>query len=152
MIYSKGCEYAIRALTHLARHSENGLMKLRSVADAEDIPYPFMALICQKLVSAGLLRSARGPRGGYGLTRDPSEITLFEIKAAIDGVSDLDQCAVGLHRCSEEMPCPLHDTWKAVRRQIEKYLRETTLARMGDAVERKRSLLAARGSKLASPR
>lgn len=139
MIYSSACEYAIRAASYLAaRYEDDGdLIKLKDVAEAQELPPPFLSSILQRLVMAGLLRSARGPTGGYALERPPEQITLFDIKAAVDGAGELDACAVGLAVCSDEMPCPLHDTWKPIREQIRDYLTGTTLADMAEALERK---------------
>lgn len=142
MLYSTACEYGIRALTHLAGQGSRDLLRLRDIARAEEIPYPFLAKVFQELVSGGLLRSARGRSGGYALARPASQITLHDVKAAIDGVSDLERCAVGLGRCSDEMPCPQHDSFKPIREQIKRYLRRTTLADMARALARKRVLLA----------
>lgn len=152
MIYSSACEYAIRALARLAQVGRGEFAKLREIAAAEDVPYPFVAKVFQNLVTAGLVRSARGPTGGYALARPPSEVTLYDIKRVIDGVEDLEECAVGLHSCSDDTPCPLHDTWKPIRQQIRAYLERTTLAHMVSALERKRALLAQTESSTSSPR
>jgi Rrf2 family transcriptional regulator, iron-sulfur cluster assembly transcription factor len=132
MIYSSACEYAIRAVTYLAGRPD-GLVKLREISKEEDIPAPFLANILHRLVAAGILRSARGPTGGYGLTRPPPELSLLDIKEAIDGLRELEQCAVGLERCSDETPCPLHDSWKPIRAGIRDYLANTTLEAMAAA-------------------
>jgi Rrf2 family protein len=145
MIYSSACEYAIRAGTHLAARHGDELVKLKEIAEAEDIPAPFLSSILQRLVAAGLIRSARGPTGGYSLVRAPAETTLYDIKEAVDGVTELEECAVGLGPCSDDMPCPLHDTWKPIRRQITEYLRQTTLQQMAQALASKRTLLARTG-------
>lgn len=135
MIYSSACEYGIRAAVHLAaRHGEPGLVKLKDIAAEEDIPAPFLAQILQRLVVGGLLRSTRGPTGGYALSRAPEEISLHDIKAAVDGVTELDECAVGLGKCSDQVPCPLHASWQPIRQRIRNYLRETTLAQMAEAM------------------
>lgn len=139
MIYSAACEYAIRAATHLARRSDGELVKGRDISEAEDIPAPFLSSVLQRLVTAGLLRSARGPVGGYALAQPPDRITLHDIKAAVDGVSELEECAVGLGPCSDEMPCPLHDSWKPIREQIKRYLQETTLETMAEALASKKA-------------
>jgi Rrf2 family transcriptional regulator, iron-sulfur cluster assembly transcription factor len=147
MLYSSACEYAIRAATYLAlRHGEGELIKLRDIAEAEDIPSPFLSSILQRLVTVGLLRSARGPSGGYALASNPERVTLYDIKAAVDGTADLEACAVGLGACSEEVPCPLHDTWKPIREEIRGYLETTTLEAMAAALERKREDLPGRGT------
>lgn len=141
MIYSSACEYAIRAASYLAsRHgAESGRVKLREIAEAEDLPSPFLSAVLNKLVAAGLLESTRGPTGGYALRRPPSELTLHDIKAAVDGVAELDACAAGRAVCSDETPCPLHDAWKPIRERIRRYLEETTLADMAAAVEKKKA-------------
>jgi len=138
VLYSAACEYAIRAATHLALRPREGLVKGRDISEAEGIPAPFLSAVLQQLVNADLLRSARGPGGGYALALPPEEITLYDIKVAVDGVSELEACAVGLAACSDEMPCPLHDTWKPIRERIKQYLNETTLDRMAEALASKR--------------
>lgn len=142
MIYSSACEYGIRAATHLAsRHQEPGLVKLRDIAEGEGIPAPFLSQILQRLVTAGLLRSTRGPTGGYRLSRPPSEISLHDIKAAVDGVMELEECAVGLGPCSDQMPCPLHNSWQPIRQRIRTYLRDTTLDQVAAAMAMKSAAL-----------
>lgn len=142
MIYSSACEYGIRAATHLAsRHGDPGLVKLREIAEAEGIPAPFLSQVLQRLVTAGLLRSTRGPTGGYALSRSPSQISLHDIKAAVDGVVELEECAVGLGPCSDLMPCPLHNSWQPIRHRIRSYLKDTTLEQMANAMEVKSAAL-----------
>ncbi len=149
MIYSSACEYAIRAASHLAleaRRSGKGRVKLRELAASEGLPPPFLSTILNTLVGAGLLNSARGPTGGYELARPPETITLYDIKEAVDGVQALEACAVGLERCSDEMPCPLHETWKPIRERLRAYLHETTLATMAEAREGKAGRASASGA------
>jgi len=141
MIYSSACEYAIRAATHLALRYDEELVKVREISESEEIPAPFLASVLQRLVMAGILRSARGPTGGYSLSRPPSEISLYDIREAVDGTADLEGCGVGLGRCSDDMPCPLHDTWKPVRTRIREYLKQTDLAQVADALAAKRALI-----------
>jgi Rrf2 family protein len=138
MIYSSACEYAIRGMSYLARQPLGKLYLLNDIAENENLPYHFIGKIFQNLVHAGLLRSVKGPRGGFELTRPPSEITLFQIKEAIDGTADLYRCAVGLDRCDDSTPCPLHETFKMVRTHIREYLESTTLSEMAAAVEKKK--------------
>jgi Rrf2 family protein len=105
------------------------------------MPAPIVCKVLQKLVRKGLLQSRRGPGGGFRLARRPELITLRDIVAAIDGLDQFLECAVGLEHCSDESPCPLHDTWKALRTEMTNYLEVTTLADMATAVTRKKELL-----------
>jgi Rrf2 family transcriptional regulator, iron-sulfur cluster assembly transcription factor len=140
MLWSSACDYAIRAAAHLAR-DPGGLVQLRDIAGDEGLPAPFVAKVLQSLVRAGILRSVKGPRGGYGLARPPRDITLLMVRSAVDGTADLEACAVGLGPCSTQMPCPLHDAFRPTREAIRRYLETTTLAHMSSAIARKRALL-----------
>jgi Rrf2 family transcriptional regulator, iron-sulfur cluster assembly transcription factor len=137
MIHSTACEYAIRAMTYLAAFEPGQRVLARDVSSHEKIPGPFLGKIFQTLVRAGLLTSNKGPGGGFALARRPSEIALFDIYQAVDGTTYLDACAVGLARCSDETPCPLHDRWKPIRERIRTYLQSTSLADMAEATEKK---------------
>lgn len=137
MIYSKACEYAIRGMAYLARQPGGQLYLLNDIATYEGLPYHFMGKIFQTLVRAGLLRSVKGPRGGFELARPPEKITLYQIKEAIDGTDDLYRCAVGLAHCDDQMPCPLHETFKPLKLQINQCLESTTLADMAKVVQKK---------------
>ncbi len=137
MLYSNACEYAIRALTRLAQTPETYTLS-RRVAAAEGIPSAFLGKIFQDLVRAGFVRSAKGRHGGFKLARPPESITLYEVKAVMDGTNDLDRCVFGLGACSDNEDCPQHEMWTAIRAQIEDYLKGTTLLDLLEACERKR--------------
>jgi Rrf2 family protein len=142
MFYSNRCEHALRALTHLVGRPPGGLTRASDIADAEGIPLPLLGKILQDLVRAGVLRSMRGPKGGYTLAYRPADISLLEIKDVIDGTSDLTRCAVGLSICTDETPCPLHETIKPLREAITAYLERTTLNDLAKGLWRKRAALA----------
>jgi Rrf2 family protein len=142
MIYSSACEYAIRAMAYLVEQGSGARVLAREVAENESIPGPFLGKVFQTLVKGGLLTSTKGPGGGFSLAQDPVGISLYDIRAVVDGVADLDACAAGLAECSDEQPCPLHDSWKPIRAQIRTYLESTTLAQMAAASKKKKALLA----------
>jgi Rrf2 family iron-sulfur cluster assembly transcriptional regulator len=140
MIFSRPCEYAIRALTHMAA-SPAEITSALEIAKAEDIPLPVLSKVLQELVRKGLLESRRGPGGGFQLSRRPELIVLRDIVAAIDGLDHFMDCVAGLKVCSEEAPCPLHKTWTGMRTQILTSLETTTLAQMSQAAQKKNDLL-----------
>jgi len=125
----------------LAQQPTGELTMLSKIASAQELPRAFLGKILKDLVHTGMLRSARGPSGGYSLAREPEEISLLEIKEAIDGRGDLERCAVGLSPCSDDAPCPLHDTYKPLRTAITAYLEDTTLAGLAAGLSRKQTLL-----------
>ena len=138
MIYSKACEYAIRALAYLARPKDGQPARAEEIAREEKIPLPVLGKILQELVRKGVLASRRGPGGGFRLARRADLITLRDVVAATDGLDHFYNCAVGLPMCGEEAPCPLHDSWKVIRTQILNELETTTVAEMAAAVVRKK--------------
>ena len=150
MIYSRPCEQAIRALAYLAQRSDRRSAQAREIAAAENIPAPVLGKILQELVRKGLLESRRGPGGGFRLARRPELITLRDVVAALDGLDQFLECAVGLASCDDDAPCPLHDTWKGLRSQLLTYLETTNLAAMASAILRKKELLQPQGSPRAS--
>src|SRR5437763_15604362 len=109
MIYSRSAEYAIRAFVHLAQVPESKYAMVKNIADQEEIPAHFLAKILQQLARKGLLRSSKGPTGGFALKVDPSEIRLLDIVEALDGLAPYQECASGLSECNDEMPaaCPV---------------------------------------------
>ena len=145
MLYSRPCEYAIRTMAYLARVEPNKRVQAQEIAAAEGIPAPLLAKVLQQLARSNLIDSFKGPGGGFSLNRTPREISLYDIFRVVDGVEDLDRCAVGLAECNDFAPCPLHDTWKSVRVHLLQYLKKTNLEEMGTAVERKKELLSKRG-------
>lgn len=141
MLYSRPCEYAIRTMAYLARVSPDKRVQVQEIAASEGIPAPFLAKVLQQLARSNLVNSFKGPGGGFSLNRPSSAINLYEIFRVVDGVEDLDRCAVGLAECNDFAPCPLHDTWKSVRVHLLQYLKKTTLKEMASAVEGKKELL-----------
>jgi Rrf2 family protein len=138
MIYSNACEYGIRAMVYLVGRGETRRVLLKDISENENIPGPFLGKVFQTLVKSGLLKSSKGPGGGYQLAKRPEEISLYDIYAAIDGGKDLDACAAGLEECDDEQACPLHESWKPIRESITNYLTSTTLREMAQAVEEKK--------------
>ena len=125
VLFSKKCEYAIRALVFLARRPE--VKGAQEISQSESVPYHFIAKILQELKAKGFVRSVRGNRGGFQLARPASSVRLMDVLKAIDGEQALVKCLYGLEECSDSDPCPLHDGWKDLRGRIEQYLTHHTL-------------------------
>jgi Rrf2 family transcriptional regulator, iron-sulfur cluster assembly transcription factor len=143
MIYSRSSEYAIRAFVHLAQIPDGQYAMVKNIAEQEDIPSHFLAKILQQLARKGLLRSSKGPTGGFALRMDPGDIRLVDIVEALDGLASYQQCASGLSECSDEMPCSMHDNWKALRSRILEYLERNTIEDLAKALAQKKKSIAA---------
>jgi Rrf2 family protein len=141
MIYSRSAEYAIRAFVHLAQVPEGKFAMVKNIAEQEEIPAHFLAKILQQLARKGLLRSSKGPTGGFALRVPPSDVRLLDIVEALDGLTAYQQCASGLAECSDEMPCSMHDSWMSLRSRIMDYLGRNTIADLAKALEQKKKNL-----------
>jgi len=128
MIFSKACEYGLRAMLYLALHNPDGYVSIRTVSDDLDISFQFLTKTLQKLNEADLVESKRGPGGGVSMTRSPEKISLYEVVVAIDGTELFEECILGLPGCGEAEPCPLHDHWTEERSHVEQMFRDTTLS------------------------
>jgi Rrf2 family protein len=141
MIYSRSTEYAIRAFVNLAQVPEGKYAMVKHIAEQEGIPAHFLAKILQQLARKGLLRSSKGPTGGFCLRTAPKEISLIQLVEALDGLTDYQKCVSGLSECTDDAPCGMHDSWKALRSRIMEYLEKTTIADLAAALEQKRKAL-----------
>lgn len=149
MIYSRSSEYAIRAFVHLAQVPEGKYAMVKNIAEQEQIPAHFLAKILQQLARKGLLRSSKGPTGGFAMRADPAEVRLLDIVEALDGLAAYQKCASGLSDCNDDMPCSMHDSWVALRGRIMDYLGRNTIADLVKALEQKKRTLAAARQKKA---
>lgn len=141
MMYSTTCTYAIRAMTRLAMLRPEGYVRINEITEGTDLPAYFLAKIFRDLVRSELLMSAKGRGGGFALARRPRDIRLYDIVSAIDGDQTYTGCVVGLARCDDNQPCPQHEAFKPVRKQIVDYLKATTLDQMSEALLRKHELI-----------
>ena len=128
-MFSKACEYGIRATIFIAAESlKNNRVGQKEIAEEIDSPVAFTAKILQKLVHRNIVSSAKGVGGGFSIDKNRlKEIRLVEIVEAIDGDSIFRGCGLGLSDCSEDHPCPVHDKFKSIRGELTVMLEDTTL-------------------------
>ncbi|MBP1599543.1 MAG: transcriptional regulator, BadM/Rrf2 family [Acidobacteria bacterium] len=127
MIFSTPVQYAIRAMTFLGEQEVGKLSSIREISRAASIPMPYLAKIINRLSRRRLVTAKRGPAGGVMLGRAASEITLQEIVEALGGNLAAKRCILGISECGDDVPCPLHESWKSVRETLTSKLREETV-------------------------
>ena len=128
-MFSKACEYGIRAAIHISMQSMEGQrVNLQDIVREIGTPVAFTAKILQILAKNNIIESVKGPNGGFYIKKKRlSKIFLNEIVSAIDGQSIYQGCGLGLKECSEKFPCPLHDKFKKIRDRLKKMLENTSL-------------------------
>ncbi|SDW79016.1 RrF2 family transcriptional regulator [Aequorivita viscosa] len=126
-MFSKACEYGIRAVLFIAKESQNDKRpNIAQISKAVDSPVPFTAKICQELARAGVILSKKGPNGGFYLEKD-SKLKLIDIVAAIDGKGIFTGCCLGLQACSSLHPCPVHDQYEDIRGNLKRMCENTNV-------------------------
>ena len=123
---SQTAEYALRAVVHLARHTDESVT-VEAVAKATKIPISYLAKIMQQLSRAGLATSQRGLHGGFILSRNPAAITLYDAIHAVDPFHRILACPMGIPEHNEGL-CSLHRELDDTLAAIEGRLRATTIA------------------------
>ena len=136
MLYSKSVEYAIQALGSLAELGDGEYRMARRIAEDENMPSFFLAKTLQTLARQGMLRSSKGPTGGFGLETPAKKIRLIDVIEALDGLEDLESGANGL------------PGFRPVHASIVSYLKKTTIADVAE--QRRREKRRAAGAKKAA--
>jgi Rrf2 family protein len=136
-MFSKTCEYAIRALIFIAQKTKNGnRVGIKEIASGIDSPESFIAKILQDLGKRGLVQSAKGPNGGFYLDAGTMHTSLADIVSVVNGDKIFTGCGLGLKQCSESHPCPIHHDFKRLRKQLLQTLEKARLVDFADIPER----------------
>ncbi|MDJ1472330.1 RrF2 family transcriptional regulator [Xanthocytophaga flava] len=88
---------------------------IKEIAEALEVPQPFLGKIMQDLVRRDILSSVKGPNGGFYITEQTLAIPVIKVVEAVDGLGAFQKCVLGLHQCSGVQPCPLHAQVKPYR-------------------------------------
>jgi len=118
-MFSKGCEYGIRALTVIGQAGEEGRkIGIKEICKLAKTPESFTAKVLQNLVKKEIISSQKGPAGGFYFSKDLQDITLYDVVEAIDGDAIFRKCGLGLSDCNASRPCPMHNQFAAVRERL----------------------------------
>tara|TARA_B100000953_G_scaffold93523_1_gene76307 strand:- start:223 stop:681 length:459 start_codon:yes stop_codon:yes gene_type:complete len=118
--------YAIIAMLDLAMYGDALPVPLRDVSNRQNISLSYLEQLFSKLRLSTLVKSIRGPGGGYILDKDASEINLYQIITAVDENIDQTQCG-GAMNCNNDKPCLTHFIWTDLNRKINDYMKGITL-------------------------
>lgn len=122
--------YGARALVELAKHDGQGPLPLKEIAEHQQIPLKYLEQIAMALKRAKLIKSVRGPTGGYTLARPPDKIHLLEIIETLEGSLSYVNCVRDPSTCERVESCAFNDLWKRISKETSKILRSVTLADM----------------------
>jgi Rrf2 family iron-sulfur cluster assembly transcriptional regulator len=121
--------YAVMAMADLAAHSTGKPISLAEIAQRQEISLSYLEQLFGKLRRGGLVKSVRGPGGGYLLNRDAARTPICDIVFAVDEPIKTTRCnpgsPTGCHGL--EGRCTTHDLWEELGNQIHLYLRSVSL-------------------------
>lgn len=127
-VLSKTADYALRALLALARHGGGRLLAAETLAELTGAPANYMGKTLNALARAGLLRSARGPSGGFSLAVPAQSITIARIADVFGEPAARPRCLLGARACDPDDPCSAHQRWMRVATEAREPLVTTTIA------------------------
>ncbi len=121
--------FAVTAMLDLALRSGAGPVTLAGISERQKISLSYLEQLFGKLRRHALVKSVRGPGGGYYLAKNLDEIAISDIIKAVDETIDTTQCG-GLSNCHDERECMTHELWSSLSRKIYDYLASVTLAHL----------------------
>ena len=125
---SPTAEYALRAVVCLGARS-SGPQTNHQISEFTKVPAAYLSKVLQALCRAGIVASQRGLKGGYSLTRDMDEITLYEVVSALDPIKRIHTCPLKLPTHSNEL-CPLHARLDGALKDMEDCFKSATVGEM----------------------
>lgn len=134
-MFSKTCEYALRATIYIAqKSSEEKKLGIEEITKAIDSPKHFTAKILQLLTRGNVVSSIKGPNGGFYITSKARQLPVKAVLVALGEYKVLEKCVLGLRECSEQKPCPMHAQYKFIRPQLQKLFESRTIQSLADDI------------------
>lgn len=121
--------YAVTAMLDLALHAKDSPVPLADISRRQGISLSYLEQLFARLRKQGLVDSARGPGGGYKLSRDAHSIAVADVIEAIDEIVDATRCG-GKGDCQDGQPCLTHELWDHLSAQIRSFLSGISLGQL----------------------
>lgn len=135
-MFSKATEYALRATIYIAQKgTEENKIGLAEIAKAIDSPQSFTAKILQVLARDNkIISSVRGPHGGFYITDKAKKMPVRSVLSAMGEDEMLRKCIIGLVKCSEKKPCPMHAKYKIIKAQLISLFEGMTIQALSEEI------------------
>ncbi len=136
--------YGVRAMLELALNGQNGPISLKAISERQQISLDYLEQLLRRLRKAGLVRSIRGPRGGFVLARAPADLSLWDIVVALEHEVAPVHCVddIVLDRplrkghCRKMKECAAHQLWADMARLVRGFLQSHSLQQLADSSRR----------------
>ncbi|MDG1902167.1 MAG: Rrf2 family transcriptional regulator [Bacteroidales bacterium] len=136
---SQKTKYALRAVLYLSVESDlgSGLKGGKDVSDALKMPAAYTGKILQDLARANVITSLKGPGGGFYISKQNAKEPLLNIVEIMGDLPFFSMCGLGLSQCSDDQPCPIHDSFKGCRDKLLDWFENKTISDLGDDLLRR---------------
>ncbi len=133
-MFSKSCEYGLRAIIYIAQQTTlKNKVGLQEVSEEINSPKAFTSKVLSRLTKSNTITSIKGPYGGFIIEEHRLDsITISDVVRVFDGDSIYTSCGMGLKKCNENAPCPLHFKFVKIRDELKAMLESTTLKMLVD--------------------
>lgn len=136
MKLSTKVRYGVRAIFDLAYHCGGDTGQVKDIAVRQNISPRYLEQIFHRLKKAGIVRSERGPKGGYVLVKKSSEITLADIYKATEGAFSLVPCKKKNKKCDNIEDCVANPVWDRLTSNIEELFKSVTIEELCNIAEK----------------
>lgn len=127
MKITRACDYAMRALLHMAAKPSSTVFMRSDLAKLSNVPDSFLGKIMQSLAKADILVSERGKRGGFRLEKRPEDISMYDVIIAIEGDLKITDCLYDDEYCDNTDDCNVHKMWHTIQDSLTLQLKSCTL-------------------------
>lgn len=125
---SNAAKYAIRSILYLAIHTDRkNKIGVKKIAEELSTPQPFLAKLLQQLSKSKLVSSTKGPNGGFFLSEANQQNSIWDIVENIDGTVKFEECFLGLKKCEDKNPCPVHRMAVPFKQKILSSFKDKTI-------------------------
>ncbi|EEO28910.1 Rrf2 family transcriptional regulator [Oxalobacter paraformigenes] len=124
--------FAVMAMIDLARHQKNGPVSLAGISERQDISVAYLEQLFSKLRRGNLVKSVRGPGGGYLLSGNAGDITIADIVFAVDEPLDVTRCGGNGNCAKGSVKCVTHNLWASLNERIIDYLESVLLSDLSE--------------------
>lgn len=125
-------QYGVRAMFEIAKGSVKGPVTIREISGRQDVSVAYLEQILNSLRKAGIIKSIKGPGGGYILDKKPAEISIGAILRELEGPVAITSCLDPKEGCIRVEGCVTHLLWKSLGEKIESFLDTMTLQDLFD--------------------
>lgn len=133
---SKSSVYALRSIVLIAHTASiDSKIGIKDLAIELELPVHYLGKILQQLSKNDIIKSVKGPNGGFYLDEKSKKTKLISVIEVMEGIDYFKSCGLGLKECSDDHPCVLHDDLKVFRDGLWKLFNTTTIADLVSKLE-----------------